>query len=252
MKSIIRLLFLATFLPLIDLRAAEPLRVVVLAGQSNMVGVRSQAEELPEAMRSPQSGALFWTGKGWEPLAPGVSEPRGFGPEISFAHAFLRQSPGPIGLIKHSVGGTALATRWNPDDPKSLYTQMLKKVREAGKDRPIQMIAMLWMQGERDSKDADMAAAYARNLKHLIESARRDLAAPEMVFLAGRVNPPADRYPHVEQVRAAQASDLWSGYGHIDCDDLTKGNDDLHYDTQGIRKMGERFATKLRQFLSSP
>ncbi len=221
---------------------SKPLKVFVFAGQSNMVGMRGAADELPEAMRSPNPKALFWTGEGWEPIAPGVSEKKGFGPEIAFAHAWTERTGETIGIIKHSVGGTSLATQWLPEAKNSLYGKLAAKVEAAKQSRPIEIVGMLWMQGERDSRDPEMAKAYAKNLRHLIETARKDFDAPEMVFVAGRVNPPEGKYVARDTVRAAQKDLDLDGYRWIDCDDLSLGPDNLHYDTAGLVQMGERFA----------
>ncbi|MCP4645165.1 MAG: sialate O-acetylesterase [bacterium] len=218
------------------------LRVFVLAGQSNMVGSRCQTAQLPLDLQGDQRRALFFNGVDWVRLAPGVTEEEGFGPEISFAHTGSAEMQSPVGIIKHSVGGTDLAHRWNPDDPRSLYGELLKKVRAAQASRPIQVVGMLWMQGERDSKDEAMASAYADNLARLIHSARRDFDAPDMVFVAGRVNPPKLTFPFVDHVRTAQKTCPVEGYGFIDCDDLPKGSDNLHYSTHGVVEMGRRFA----------
>src|SRR5262245_40047277 len=64
----------------------KPLKVVVCAGQSNMVGLRSKAEELPAELQKVQKGNLYFDGTTWVDLAPGVTAKVGFGPEISLAY----------------------------------------------------------------------------------------------------------------------------------------------------------------------
>lgn len=222
----------------------ETLKVFVFAGQSNMVGMRSESGELPDSMGKPNPKALFWTGDSWDSLAPGVSQEKGFGPEISFAHAWTERTGETIGIIKHSIGGTSLATQWLPEVKYSLFQKLKAKVEAAKESRPIEIVGMLWMQGERDSREPEMAAAYEKNLKHLVETAREEFGAPEMVFVAGRVNPPEGKYVARETVRAAQKNLKLKGYRWIDCDDLSLGPDNLHYDTAGIVEMGLRFATE--------
>jgi len=228
----------------------QPLKVFVLAGQSNMVGARAVPDELSESLRGSQESALFFDGNAWVPLAPGVSERKGFGPEISFAHSMSTALKEPVGIIKLSYGGTSLAERWNPADSKSLYAELVKRVRAARQTRRIEIIGMLWMQGERDSKDPVMAAAYAKNLADFIRHARQDFANADMPFVVGRVNPPEPEFPHVEQVRKAQEECAATHYAFIDCDTLPKGADNLHYDTKGLVMMGRRFASAMLKLLA--
>jgi hypothetical protein len=63
-----------------------------------------------------------------------------------------------------------------------------------------------------------------------------------MFFVAGRVNPPKDRFPYVAIVRKAQEECKASGYAFLDCDALEKIRGRLHYNTRGLVDMGYRFA----------
>ena len=222
--------------------AERPLKVFICAGQSNMVGTRAKTAGLPAELRAPQPNALFFDGKAWIALAPGKTERRGFGPEISFAHAMAAAIREPVGIIKHSVGGTDLASQWSPKNRSSLYAALVRKVQAAQKSRRIEVIGFLWMQGERDSREKAKAEAYAKNLVGLIRAARKDFGNPRMLFVAGRVNPPKGVYKYVGLVRKAQEACAEPGYAFIDCDTLTKGSDNLHYDTRGLVEMGKRFA----------
>jgi len=163
-----------------------PLKVFVLAGQSNMEGMAASAD-LPADMAQPQKDVLLYQAGAWVPLAPG----KNFGPEIAFGRTMTAAQPGQqIGIIKVAVGGTNLAVKWSPDDIKSLYGKLVKQVKEAQKGRTIVIAGMLWMQGEADSKNEAMAGAYKANFLHLIESARRDFGNASLPFVFGRVNPP--------------------------------------------------------------
>jgi hypothetical protein len=167
----------------------KPLKVFICAGQSNMVGGRSIQSELPKKLQGEQKN-LFFNGKIWVPLAPGVTERKGFGPELSFAQELSENLNSPIGIIKFSSGGTSLDKHWLPKNTKSLYLRLVKQVKAAQKSRSIEIIGMIWMQGERDSKDEAMAANYAKNFDTLINIARKDFMSPNMIFISGRVNPP--------------------------------------------------------------
>ena len=213
---------------------SSPLKVFVLAGQSNMEG-HALSAELPPSLRQPQSNVLIFQKGAWIMLEPGKT----FGPEITFGLAMAKHFGQPIGIIKFAVGGTNLAVQWSPDDSHSLYAKLLLMVKEAQTSRPITLMGMLWMQGERDSRDQAMANAYQKNLIHLIESARRDFGDPAMPFICGRVNP---SYPYVDIVRKAMETINLPAYLMVDCDGLAKGSDNLHYNATGQQELGARFA----------
>jgi hypothetical protein len=212
-----------------------PLDVYVCAGQSNMAGAGEKAG-LPAELQAPQPDVFVFNGSGWTVMEPTAT---GVGPEISFAYEMQKALNKPIGIILHAKGGTNLATNWNPLIAANLYAELAGKVNAARQTREIRVKGMIWMQGENDSRYADMAAAYGTNLTNLILAARADFKAPSLPFAAGRVN---CLYPYTGTVRAAQESCAVPGYAWIDCDDLPKNADDLHYSTAGQVLLGRRFA----------
>lgn len=218
----------------------ETLPVYLLLGQSNMVGMRSIATDLPADMQGTEPLALFFKDGKWIPLAPGVSEPKGFGPEISFSHE-LAANGGKFGLIKVSAGATTLASEWAPSNKDGLYVKTIAQVDAAKKTRNIKVAGVLWMQGESDGATAEMAAAYKSNLERLISAIRHDTGVSSLPFSVCRITSPASQFPFTEQVRKAQESVSVSGYGWFDCDSLSKGPDSLHYDTAGQINLGKLF-----------
>ncbi|WP_434047731.1 MULTISPECIES: sialate O-acetylesterase [Sorangium] len=120
---------------------AQPVKVFVLAGQSNMVGFGVGAD-LPVELRSqpdiwydhfnpdarqggPYAAA---TSTDWGPLEP-KGEARRYGPEITFGRAIAAAYPEHrIAIVKVSQGGTNLVDHWGrglPPDPESLYKSQL-------------------------------------------------------------------------------------------------------------------------------
>ncbi|MFA7369037.1 MAG: sialate O-acetylesterase [Kiritimatiellales bacterium] len=224
-------------------QAAEPLDVYICAGQSNMQGARTEKGLLPAELQAVQENVFVFNDKtGWEKLA---AREKGFGPEISFAYEMQKALNKPVGIIKHAKGGTNLAKDWDPSDPNSLYSQLKQKVDAAGKTREIRIAGMIWMQGENDSRYEEMAKAYAQNLTNFIQTARKDFNSPGMPFVAGRVNPPA-AYAFAGWVRKAQETCAAVPYSFVDCDDLPKHDDNLHYNTGGQVELGKRFAQSMK------
>jgi hypothetical protein len=225
----------------------KPMQVFVLAGQSNMYGM-GDPKELPDDLKGEQEGVLFFNGKDWLPLAPGACQHGDMGPELSFAKEMSSKLDKPIGIVKYGVGGTNLGKDWSPDDPRSRYGALVKAVTAAQKSRPIEIVGMLWMQGESDARVQELANAYAANLSHLILCARNDFNSPDMIFVAGRENHQA---PFTDIVRNAQEKCDLPRYAFIDCDKLSKKKDNLHYDTNGQVDMGRGFARTMLELMKA-
>ena len=123
-------------------------------------------------------------------------------------------------------------------------------VEDAGKKKKIEIVGMLWMQGESDAKP-QFASAYGENLKNFIETVRKDFENPDLFFVAGRINPTKQNYDQklVRIVRTAQESCPLEGYAWVDCDDLTKVGDNVHYDTEGLVELGYRMADTMMKLM---
>lgn len=228
----------------------EPL-IIVLAGQSNMVGQGATAELEPDEIGLPANVKYFI---GSEPAIPG--ERQRFGPEVTLARQLSAALPErEIWLVKYAIGGTSLlawAPRWDSARAEvtgnasagPLYERLIETLRELDPERGAEVAAVLWMQGERDATSPEAGRAYFENLVELVQSLRRDLAVPELPFLLGLVNPPPERYPARKAVRDAQrrAAAEIPGVHLLETDDLTKWSDALHYDTEGVLELGRRFA----------
>lgn len=231
---------------------SAPLPVYLLLGQSNMLGVRSSPEQLPENLKQTQENALFFHDNKWVPLAPGVSEKKGFGPEISFASKL--PSNRKFGIIKLSAGDTNLAVDWSQKEKGKLYSRTIGLVNSAKATRPIKIKAVLWMQGESDAMDEKMAQSYSSNLKDFIKKLRHDLNDSSIAFSVCRETAPVDQFPYTNTVRLAQ-KDLQksiSAYEWFDCDGLSKGSDNLHYDTVGQINLGDLFAKSIVSLGAQP
>ena len=221
--------------------------VVILAGQSNMVG-HGQLAELGD-IALPARARLF------------DLNPRDgcFGPELGFAQRFLELMPlEELWLIKYAVGGSSLLA-WERDwsakraaiaddaDRGALYPRLIRHVRQVMQDEDVDLLASLWMQGESDSRYQPAAAQYQHNLKRLIADIRQDLDQPRLQFVLGMVNPAPARFAFLSTVRAAQkqVAQTTPLVSLVDTAGLTRHADELHYDTAGQLELGRRFAQQL-------
>lgn len=228
----------------------DPL-VFLLLGQSNMVGMGRSSELgasdtlLPANTVYQEDHAAI---RPWE-------TPR-LGPELTLAQHLGPAFPDrKVVLAKHAIGGTSLldwAPQWDSTQAAitgnqwagPMYEHALAMADSMAAAEPVQFAAIFWMQGERDARFAEVGAAYYSRLDTLIAAFRRDLGTPDIPFIMGRVNAPAERYPALDDVRSAQfrAANEIEGVFLVNTDDLSKHDDQLHYDTQGVLEMGRRFA----------
>lgn len=237
--------------------ATEPPVVLLLAGQSNMIGQGRKAE-LDAARRTwPADVELIVAPAGDEETAPvRATERNTFGPELALAHELAAAWPGrKFKLLKFARGTTSIRV-WSPAwtreeaavaqnaDLEPLYPRLLAFVRaHLGPADPAPH-AILWFQGERDARFAAAGADYAERLDAFIAALRRDCAAPDAWFILGEVNPP---YPDLAPVAEAQRQTP-QRTAHaitISAEGLTKRADALHYDTAGQWELGRRFAAAL-------
>lgn len=227
--------------------------VLVLAGQSNMVG-HGRMEDVDERVITiPPNVTLFIGSK-----LTSITGRSSFGPELTLAEECASAAPArELVLVKYAIGATSLFD-WAPDwdamratitgssHRGALYQQLMAVIEElslTGAD----IAGVLWMQGERDAKIEEAGNEYYENIKDLIHAFRKDLNREDLPFLMGKINPPPERYPARDTVRLAQfriAEELPNVY-LIETDDLSKWDDALHYDSEGLMELGRRFARTL-------
>ena len=248
----------------------SPLKVFILAGQSNMVGSDAHANRIDSYPSYKGAGALQpdvrftslpdlpKTGfQGWSPLTPNDA----FGPEITFARAVTKATKQPIAIIKSAIGGTTAAYDWNPDAPEQgqkLYPRTLELIRGAIKNLTEQGIAyqiegILWHQGENDMLDRSINGSYAANLTRIIKQFRTDLGLPNLKWYMGEVSTKGiwgmDNRANLAILRAQQQLVLDSDKhitfvptSHLAFDVMGSGQPHYHFGTQGQLQMGDAFA----------
>jgi hypothetical protein len=232
------------------------LQLVILAGQSNMVGLAPLPEELDSDPRVFVFGNDYRWRLAQEPVDDGrgqvdeVSRDRGgFGPSMAFAMESVRRDPSLlIGLIPCAKGASSIA-EWqrNPSD-QSLYGSCLKRARAASPMGP--MRGMLFFQGETDAQVAIRPPRPGPNSENwadlfttFVADLRRDLGVADLPVVYAQLGPPgpAQAFPRWEVVKAQQSRALGPGMAMIVTDDLPLF-DELHFSVAGYRQIGVRFA----------
>ncbi len=268
-------------------QAAEldrPVKVFIVAGQSNAKGYNNFAEsthEFPAQLRH-QPDILFWPAQepgqeqtsSWTELK--VAENGSFGPEMGFANELAKAMPNErIAIIKCAVGGTGIARsadytdyipalegfkdggrNWHPptDGKESgkLYKWLIKSVDEAltALDAEWELAGCLWMQGEHEAGiSRKMAENYDRLLSGFIASVRSDLKMPSLPFLLGEINSHTWAFGEVARKKQAAVCRDDANAVLVKTTDLSrKGSGGAsHFDADSMPLLGFRFA---RAFIS--
>ena len=247
-----------------------PIKVFILAGQSNMVGSDAHAAKIDSYPTYKGAGAtqpdVRFTSlpelpkagfQGWTPLTPNDA----FGPEVTFARAVTKTLKQPIAIIKSAIGGTTAAYDWNPDAPESgqkLYPRTLELIRGALKNLteqgiPYTIEGVLWHQGENDMLDRRVNGNYAANLTRIIQQFRTDLDIPDLKWFMGEVSTKGiwgmDNRSNMSILRKQQQQVLDSDKhitfvptSHLAFDVMGSGQPHYHFGTQGQLQMGNAFA----------
>lgn len=242
----------------------DAIYVILLAGQSNMVGM-GYVEELPADLRPPDTEVIIhaeahldqsMAGQ-WLPLSGGFgAEIDRFGPELSFGLDLEESWPNEqITLIKTAVGGTSLAVDWDIETGE-LYLGFLDHTNRAlaaleALGQP-QVVGLMWMQGESDTIDPDNADLYQERLIAFIEAVRTEMQDPNLPVIIGLIST-IDMWTYSATVRAAQTAvaEQLDNVEIIETDDLprdTENGDPVHYNTEGNLELGRRFAEAFASF----
>lgn len=247
-----------------------PIKVFILAGQSNMVGSDAHSNKIDsypayKGADAPQPDVRFTSlpdlpkagFQGWSQLTPSDA----FGPEITFARAVTKALKQPIAIIKSAIGGTTAAYDWNPDAPErgqKLTPRTLELIRGALKNLteqgiPYTIEGVLWHQGENDMLDRSINGSYAANLTRIIKQFRTDLGLPNLKWYMGEVSTKGiwgmDNRANLAILRKQQQQVLdadklitFVPTSHLAFDVMGSGQPHYHFGTQGQLQMGDAFA----------
>ncbi len=230
-----------------------PIKVVLLGGQSNMMGSGTVVSDLPVNLQGPQNDVPFYYNAGpLTDLQPGSGLV--YGPEITFgrtvADAFPNES---FALIKYANGATDLENDWDPATG-SVYASFRATVAggvdaltQAG--HSVEIVGMLWTQGERDAR-LGYSAAYEANLNAFIADVRSRYGAGLPFFISQlssqQTDLPASDLAVIRQAQSnVAAADPNSHLIVTDAFDMR--TDNLHFSSAGQISLGEAFAASYTQ-----
>ena len=216
--------------------------IFLLMGQSNMAG-RGLLEDV-EPIRDERI-RVFQDGR-WAMAEEPLHHDRptaGIGLAMSFARSVLDAEPGKeIGLVPRAVGSTPLE-RWMPG--ADLYEGAMAAARKAAEDGAIK--AVLWHQGEHDSKSEADASSYSQRFADMVTALREQLGAPLLPVILGELGAYLSErpdFPHYRTVNAElrRVPDALSHSAFVSAEGLTDKGDSLHYNAHSLRILGQRYA----------
>jgi len=231
----------------------KPYDLYLLIGQSNMAG-RGAVEAIDKA---PHPNVFMLTKDGqWRPAVEPIhfDKPKriGTGPGLAFGKAMASvDTDARIGLIPSAVGGSTISawqaggyykrTKVHPYDDAIARTKVAMQHGE--------LKAILWHQGEYDSNPKKVPL-YKDALIKLAADLRRDLDTPDVPFIVGGLGEfIATRRPESVQITAIlkAAPNFMDNTAFVSAQGLTDKGDNLHFNTQSYRTLGERYAVAVQE-----
>ena len=234
--------------------------VIVIAGQSNALGI-SRSKELPQEKQREYKTKIYFNtntphpfSKKWLNVRPGFGHARDelFGLELPVA-SYLENINEEYVIVKYASDGTCLYEKWskqkNGDDWLGL-TQTLKEAIEAlqSQGKQIEFAGLLWQQGCSDAIEQEKAEKYEENLKSFIFSIRA-LTDEKMPVAIGSVHPVHPIMKYATQVIEAQkktANDLENVY-FVSTDGIEEVFDGWHYTPACEWELGKRLLNAIME-----
>lgn len=238
--------------PLLLAKAAFAQRtdLYLLIGQSNMAG-RGPVEARD---REPIPGVFALTeANTWVPAVdplhwdkPGIA---GVGPGRGFAKRMREAEPTvDIGLIPAAFGGTSLE-QWAVGG--KLYTDAVERTRTALRlaGPGAKLKGMLWHQGEAECGKEALANTYIERWSVIVAALKKDLNAPDVPVIVGQLGTflEAAKSPFAGVVNA-QLKAIPSripNTAFVSSEGLKDKGDMVHFDSEGARELGRRYAAGL-------
>jgi hypothetical protein len=199
-------------------------------------------------------------------ILSGQSNMARLSPDISFIPALeSKYGKENIVVVKDAKGSKPISEwykEWkSPFEEKAiktgeLYNVLIKKVFDSIKNKNIETVTFIWMQGERDAR-MKFSSVYEESLLGVYKQLQEDLKQENIYMIIGRLTDfdmQNEKWPHWTKIRDIQVKVGESNpkFAWINTDDLNTGIDnngkevtnDLHLTKEGYKILGERFAEK--------
>jgi alpha-galactosidase len=196
----------------------SPVKVFLLAGQSNMEGqgaIDGDKGTLQSMVKDPATAARYkhlvdkdgkwvvrddvWCSYGNKGAltAGGFAGAGCIGPELGFGLEVGNYLDNQVLLVKIAVGGTSLAGPWRPPGAGGEVGWLYKLVLDTVKNLPTtlkadfpnydgkgyEIVGFGWHQGWNDGCSKEATAEYEKNMSNFIRDVRKDLGAKDLPFV---------------------------------------------------------------------
>jgi hypothetical protein len=223
--------------------------VYIMAGQSNMAG-RGKIEPIDTI---PNNRLLTLDKQGQlilakEPLHYYEPSRTGLDCGVSFGTIILKKLPqnNYVLVLPTAVGGSSIQ-QWINDSTfrdVKLLSNFKEKVELGKKYGTIK--SLLWHQGENDATNEENINLYQKRLSILFSTFRKIVKNDTLPIIIGELGSYYNKNEKWQRINNAihtfTKKDKFSEY--ITTQDFNHRGDGLHFDSNGQRKMGERFANK--------
>jgi len=199
----------------------SPVKVFILAGQSNMEGqgfISGKGKGTLETLvKDPESAPRYkhlvdkdgkwvvrddvWASYGnkGKLTVGGFAGSDAIGPELGIGLVLGDYLDNQVLLLKIAVGGTSLDQNWRPPSSGGTVGWLYKAVLDAVKNLPktiktdfpeydgkgFEIAGFCWHQGWQDGCAESMTRAYETNMVNFIKDIRKDLGIPNLPFVIG-------------------------------------------------------------------
>jgi hypothetical protein len=251
---------------LIPFRSSLPLLIFAFLGSvSSPLSSQQEQDSVPAVQKAAGGKHLI--------ILSGQSNMVGLDPNITFTPTVTEAlGKDAVIIVKDAHGGQSIRSwcKSNLEDPPptsgripkvrgELYGRLMTKVNGAIRGQSIQTITFVWMQGESDLNNT----AYVAYLNELLSQLQHDLNFKDINFVLGRISDGGLDHPKkpglVKAIRQSQVefAESYPRGAWVDTDDLNdreqdgKVVNDLHYTPEGYRLLGKRFAEKAIALIAS-
>ncbi len=229
-------------------KSKEPMDIIFAIGQSNMSG----RGEIPAADSGVMKEVYLLNRDGnFEPAAQPLNKYstirkelkiQGVSPSYSCMLNLQSTLKKPLGLVMNPQGGSSIKLWFKPG--KVNYDESLARAKEAQKHG--KLIAIIWNQGSTDNKDAqaDNFENYKANLKEMVEHFRKDLNEPNLPFICGELSERPD-FIDFNNVVVRKIKEFIPNSDYVTAEGTKLLEDNIHFDAESARILGERYAQKV-------
>lgn len=230
----------------------ENIWVFILAGQSNMAGrgfVEPQ-DTIPDKriLTINKNGQIVYAK---EPIHFYEPTRTGLDCGLSFCKALIKHIPDSISILilPAAIGGSSIQ-QWLGDSTYrrvKLMSNFQEKVEFGKKTGEIK--AVLWHQGESDANEEDIPV-YKEKLSQLIFKFRAIVNNDNLPVLIGKLGSYSKNKDDWEKINRAikSYSSQDKNTAVINTSDLKDKGDTVHFNSEGQRIMGQRFAKEFIKF----